>query len=142
MSVSQSVLPVSAAPSIQIADPCTLVIFGASGDLTKRLLMPALFNLKCDRLLSEQFAIVGMAMDELTTEQFRERMSNDIKQFATRKTVDETVWSAFRNHLYYTPGRFDDPAAFAKLLELVKQLDKERHALGNVLFYMATPPSV
>jgi len=142
MSLTQSVLPVGAAPSIQIADPCTLVIFGASGDLTKRLLMPALFNLKCDGLLSEQFAIVGMAMDELTTEQFQERISNGIKQFNTRKTLDADMWSRFRNCLHYIPGRFDNPAAFAKLLELVNQLDKLRQASGNVLFYMATPPSV
>src|SRR6185312_3179175 len=56
------------------ADPCILVIFGASGDLTKRLLMPALFNLACDRLLPGRFAIVGIAMDEMTTEQFRAKM--------------------------------------------------------------------
>src|ERR1700685_4059014 len=67
------------------AEPCVLVIFGASGDLTKRLLMPAFYNLVCDGLLPEQFAIVGIAMDEFTTESFRERMSNDIKQFSTRK---------------------------------------------------------
>jgi len=56
------------------AEPCVLVIFGASGDLTKRLLMPAFYNLVCDGLLSEQFAVVGIAMDEFTTESFRGKM--------------------------------------------------------------------
>ena len=70
------------------AVPCVLVIFGASGDLTKRLLMPAIYNLACDGLLPEQFAIVGLAMDEFTTESFRDKMSNDIKQFSTRKEFD------------------------------------------------------
>src|SRR5215510_3759554 len=90
------------------ADPCVLVIFGASGDLTKRLLMPALYNLSCDGLLPERFAIAGMAMDELTTEQFRERMSADIVKFNTRKTFDASAWSTFRDRLHYLPGRFDD----------------------------------
>src|SRR5262245_64286961 len=111
MSITQSALPGGGAPSVHPADPCVLVIFGASGDLTKRLLMPALFNLQCDALLPKQFAIVGMAMDELTTDQFRDRMSNDIKQFNTRKTFDADTWSSFRNRLYYTQGKFDDPAA-------------------------------
>ena len=68
--------------------PCLMVIFGASGDLTKRLLMPALYNLACDGLLPDEFAIVGIAMDDLTTESFRERMTRDIRTFNTRKEFD------------------------------------------------------
>lgn len=123
-------------------DPCLLVIFGASGDLTKRLLIPALFNLACDELLPPRFAIVGMAMDELSTEQFRDRLTTDIRVFSTRKSVDESAWNSFAERLHYTPGKFDDPTAFAQLLQIVKQLDAEHHTNGNVLFYMATPPSV
>src|SRR5262245_61315166 len=73
-------------------DPCIMVIFGASGDLTKRLLMPALYNLLLDGLLPKQFAIVGVAMDEMTTEAFRERMSKDIREFNTRKDFDAKAW--------------------------------------------------
>src|SRR5438309_1737945 len=72
--------------------PCILVIFGASGDLTKRLLMPALYNLACDRLLPPEFAVVGLALDELSSDQFRARMSADIKTYSTRKTFDAGVW--------------------------------------------------
>ena len=100
------------------AEPCLLVIFGASGDLTKRLLMPAFYNLVCDGLLSANFAIVGTAMDELTTESFREKMSVDIKQFSTRAEFDQKKWESLCSRLYYTPGKFDDADAFAKLAEL------------------------
>ena len=124
------------------ADPCIIVIFGASGDLTKRLLMPAFYNLACDGLFTANCAIVGIAMDDLTTEQFRARMSEDIKKFSTRKEFDATVWDAFVQRLYYTSGKFDDPAAFQRLSELVNRLDGEYQAQGNILFYMATPPSV
>src|SRR6059058_3147700 len=124
------------------ADPCIMVIFGASGDLTKRLLMPALYNLHSDGLLPAQFAVVGIAMEELTTDGFRQRMSRDIRQFNTRKDFDEKAWDELCQRLYYTPGKFGDPAAFARLYELVTKLDGQYQTRGNVLFYMATPPSV
>jgi glucose-6-phosphate 1-dehydrogenase len=119
-----------------------MVIFGASGDLTKRLLMPALYNLLCDELLPSQFAIVGMAMDELTTDNFRERMTRDIQTFNTRKDFDAKAWDRLCSRLHYIPGKFGDEAAFARLHEQVTRLDTQHQARGNVLFYMATPPSV
>jgi glucose-6-phosphate 1-dehydrogenase len=124
------------------AEPCIMVIFGASGDLTKRLLIPALFNLVRDGLLSEHFAIAGMAMDELTTDGFRARMSADIRSFNTRPTFADGAWQAFVGRLNYLPGNFNDPGAFKRLADLVAKLDAEHQAQGNVLFYMATPPSV
>jgi glucose-6-phosphate 1-dehydrogenase len=123
-------------------DPCILVIFGASGDLTKRLLMPALYNLACDGLLPRQFAIVGIALDELSTEEFRARMTTTIQAFTTRSTVDPHVWGEFVNRLHYTPGNFADPAAFQRLAALVAKLDAEYQAGGNVLFYLAVPPAI
>ena len=124
------------------AEPCIMVIFGASGDLTKRLLMPALFNLYCDGLLGSNFAIIGIAMDGWTTDFFRERMTQDIRQFNTRKKFDENLWAGFCQKLHYTPGKFDDPQAFKVLGELIASLDSKYSARGNILFYMATPPSV
>ncbi len=134
--------PSPAASVAHIADPCILVIFGASGDLTKRLLMPALFNLACDGLLPDRFAIVGMAMDDLTIEQFRERMTESIEKFNTRNEFDSAAWTRFRERLHYTSGRFDDAAAFQQLAKAVEKLDLEFRTGGNVLFYMATPPTV
>src|SRR6267154_2189830 len=80
---------------------CIMVIFGASGDLTKRLLTPALYNLACDGLLPKKFAIIGMAMDKLSTDQFRSRMTEDIKKFTTRQKFDDRVWQDFVARLNY-----------------------------------------
>jgi glucose-6-phosphate 1-dehydrogenase len=124
------------------ADPFIMVIFGASGDLTKRLLMPALYNLECDGLLSPHFGIVGIAKENLTTESFRERMTKDIHEFKTRPDFDEKVWSNLCSRLHYIPGDFSDPSAFTRLHEQVTKLDAEVQAAGNILFYMAVPPSI
>jgi len=117
-----------------------MVLFGASGDLAKRLLVPALYNLACDGLLPKRFALVGVAMDELTSEQFRERMSRDIRRFATRRQFDEDVWRDLEARLHYTAGRFDDAATFTRLASIVATIDAEREVGGNVLYYLAVPP--
>jgi glucose-6-phosphate 1-dehydrogenase len=124
------------------AEPCIMVIFGASGDLTRRLLMPALYNLACDRLLPSRFAVAGIAMDDLTTDGFRERMSRDVGTFNTRKDLDAQTWGDLCSRLYYTPGNFGDEPAFTRLHELVIRLDAQYQTGGNVLFYLATPPSL
>jgi glucose-6-phosphate 1-dehydrogenase len=123
-------------------DPCTLVIFGASGDLTKRLLMPALYNLACDGLLNEHFAIIGIAWDQLSTEQFRARMSEDVRKFNTRPNFDDRLWDNFVTRLHYTSGDFGDAAAYRRLGELIARIETERQTGGNLLFYFATPPKV
>src|ERR1700722_17172407 len=92
--------------------PCVMLLFGASGDLTKRLLVPALYNLACDGLLADNFALLGAAMDALTTESFRERMTADIKKFHTRKEFDPGVWERLVNRFHYLPGSFNDLAVF------------------------------
>jgi glucose-6-phosphate 1-dehydrogenase len=122
--------------------PCILVIFGGSGDLTKRLLMPALYNLACDGLLPRQFAIVGIALDELTTEEFRARMTAAIAKFTTRPAVDQHVWGELVARLHYTSGDFADLTTFQRLADRVAQLDAQFHADGNVLFYLAVPPAI
>ncbi|MBI2191156.1 MAG: glucose-6-phosphate dehydrogenase [Planctomycetes bacterium] len=140
--VVHSTFTSSASLGTRKGDPCVMIIFGASGDLTKRLLMPALFNLACDGLLPDRFAIIGMAMDNLATESFREKMSKDIREFGTRKPFAAASWDPFVSKLHYTPGKFDDPQAYRRLSELTAKLDGEIQAGGNILFYMATPPVV
>src|SRR4051812_38222477 len=88
------------------AEPCVLVILGASGDLCKRLLMPTLLNLACDGLLPERFAIVGMARDEWTTTEFRSRMTEGLATFHTRAAYDPAVGQALIDKLHYLPGEF------------------------------------
>jgi glucose-6-phosphate 1-dehydrogenase len=135
-------IPSQDATTVSPGDPCIMVLFGASGDLAKRLLMPALYNLSLDGLLPTQFAVVGTAKDELTTDSFRERMSKDIRTFNTRKDFNEKVWQDLCGRLYYLPADFADAAAFTRLRELVGQLDAQYQAKGNVLFYLAVPPAV
>ena len=88
-----------------------MVIFGASGDLTKRKLIPALYNLAKDNLLSKEFALVGFARNELSSEQFRDLISKEIGEFATTK-IDPDLWHWFSRRIYYLPGDFDDPNTY------------------------------
>jgi glucose-6-phosphate 1-dehydrogenase len=123
-------------------DPCILVIFGASGDLTRRLLMPALLNLASDKLLPANFALVGFGRKELTHEQFREGVTGEIKKFATRTPFDEQAWKELAGRFYFSVGGYDDPAAYQKLAALLTQLDSQYATSANILVYMATPPSL
>jgi glucose-6-phosphate 1-dehydrogenase len=131
---------VDAEGSNPTSQPCVMLIFGASGDLTKRLLVPALYNLACDGLLSENFAVLGAAMDPLTTESFRQRMSDDIKRFHTRPAFDQPTWDALVRRFHYMPAAFDDAGAFQRLKAEVARLDREHGTGGNVLLYFATAP--
>jgi glucose-6-phosphate 1-dehydrogenase len=123
-------------------EPCLMALFGASGDLTKRLLMPALYNLAADGLLPERFGIVGIARDELTTEAFRARLTEDVSRFATRQPFDPRPWEPLAARLHYLAGDFADLSAYQRLAELVGRLDAEYHTGGNLLIYFAVPPVV
>jgi glucose-6-phosphate 1-dehydrogenase len=122
------------------ADPCTIVIFGAAGDLTKRKLLPALYNLKLNGLVPRDLAIVGVTRKEKSHEQFRQEQSADIREFATT-TVDDTLWAELRDALYYQGGEFTDPATYSRLAELVADVASKHGTGGNVVFYLAVPPS-
>jgi len=122
------------------SEPCVMLIFGASGDLTKRLLVPALYNLACDGLLSEKFALLGTASGALTTEAFRESMSVAIKSFHTRKEFDQSVWDNLVSRFHYVPSQFSDLLAYQRLRGEVSKLDAQFSVGGNVLFYFATAP--
>jgi len=121
------------------AGPCAIVIFGASGDLTRRKLLPALCNLAAAKMLPSQFAIIGFAFDALTTESFRQQLSEGIKTFAT-SPVDEKVWAWFLERTYFVQGDFKDPAAYERLRAQIEQVDREHGTAGNRLFYMAVAP--
>jgi glucose-6-phosphate 1-dehydrogenase len=120
-------------------DPCVMVIFGASGDLTKRKLIPALYNLAKDNLLSKEFALVGFARNELTSEQFRDEIGKEIGEFATT-TIDPDLWHWFSSRIYYLSGDFADPNAYKALCELLGRIDKDHGTRGNYFFYLATAP--
>lgn len=116
------------------AGPCIFVLFGASGDLTKRKLIPALFNLVKANLLPDNFAVMGVAVDDLSQDAFRDQVS----EFLPKNDLSLLAW--LRDRLFYERGDFADPATFARLRERLGQIDTERHTAGNYLFYMATAP--
>ncbi|MEI6232022.1 MAG: glucose-6-phosphate dehydrogenase [Planctomycetota bacterium] len=122
------------------SEPCVMLIFGASGDLTKRLLVPALYNLACDGLLSPNFAIIGTAFDSLTTESFRARMNEDILKFHTRPKFDQQVWDNLVSRFHYVQGGFADMNVYETLKTEVATLNTKYDCKGNVLFYFATAP--
>jgi glucose-6-phosphate 1-dehydrogenase len=123
------------------SDPCVMVIFGASGDLTKRKLIPALYNLAKSKLLPEHFAIIGFAFNDFTTEIFRRQLSGDIRTFATDgEPLNEELWKWFEERIYYVQGDFKDPAAYERLRGQLELVDQERGTHGNRFFYLAVAP--
>jgi glucose-6-phosphate 1-dehydrogenase len=119
-------------------EPCVLVIFGATGDLTRRKLIPALYQLSHDRLLPANVGIVGFARRNWTDESFRTEMKDSVAEFG--KAVHEGVWESFAEGLYFSQGEFHDPAAYERLAAKLKEIDAERGTTGNRLFYLATAP--
>ncbi|MBU4199909.1 MAG: glucose-6-phosphate dehydrogenase [Verrucomicrobia bacterium] len=121
-------------------EPCSIVIFGASGDLTKRKLVPALYNLGLERLLPNSFAIIGFARRPIPTDDFRRQMREGINDFSRKRPLDPAVWDDFSRHIDYCPGNFDEPDAYRRLGAFLDRLDAERGTAGNRLFYLATAP--
>jgi glucose-6-phosphate 1-dehydrogenase len=116
------------------------VIFGASGDLTRRKILPALYNLAREGLLPERFAVVGYARTEWDTEAFREHARRAVEEFS-RTPLDEEVWKPLSEGLSYVSGPFDDAGCFAPLRQHLEDLDEVRGTEGRRLYYCATPPS-
>ncbi len=129
----------TAPPPGRAADPCLMVIFGAGGDLTKRKLIPALCNLAAAKLLTDRFAIIGFAYNDLTTETFRKQLSEDIRQFATCPVSPE-MWDWFLKRIYYVRGDFQDPKAYQQLKEQIAQAEKAHDTPGNHFYYLAVAP--
>ncbi len=127
------------ADSNPTAAPCVMVIFGATGDLTKRKLIPALCNLSQDDLLPKQFAIVGFATNDYSTESFRKMLGEEIPKYAPAP-VDLKFWEGIAERIYYVRGDFQDTQAYQRLKEQMEQADKLHNTLGNRFFYLAVAP--
>lgn len=130
-----------ASHGISPAGPCVVVIFGASGDLAKRKLIPSLYNLKEEGLLPEDFAILGVARSPMDDQSFRKEMSDAITQFATRE-VDKKIWKEFQDRLFYQPVDYADAAGFKKLRERLESFDERFNTGGNYLYYLSIPPEI
>src|SRR6267143_296871 len=120
---------------------CTVVIFGANGDLTKRKLLPALYRLMYERRLSPGFAVVGISRTPMSDDQFREKMRESVQKYLEDSPFDNDVWAGFSQGLYYMTGDVNDPEMYARLAARLAEIEQARHTGGNVLFYLSTQPS-
>ncbi|MFQ6019901.1 MAG: glucose-6-phosphate dehydrogenase, partial [Dehalococcoidia bacterium] len=121
--------------------PFTMVIFGVSGDLSRRMLLPALYNLALDRRLPSGFSVIGFARREWDDEAFRQEALAAVNIHSRRRPVDPAVWDSFAQGLFFCPGDFSVPEDYRRLQELVARVDRERCTCGNRIFYLATQPS-
>ncbi|MGD1066820.1 MAG: glucose-6-phosphate dehydrogenase, partial [Vulcanimicrobiaceae bacterium] len=126
----------------RITDPCNIVFFGASGDLMKRMLLPALWNLRLGNILPSNFGIIGFSRSKFTDEQFRDDMKKAVDEFSRTGPAKDPLWSDFASHISWVTGSFDDTSAFKKLKEQLEENDSKLGTAGNRLFYLSTPPSV
>ncbi|MEP6809546.1 MAG: glucose-6-phosphate dehydrogenase [Chthoniobacterales bacterium] len=122
-----------------VPDACTIVIFGATGDLTHRKLIPALYNIAADGELPPQVAVVGVARRKKTDDDFRTEMGEAVRKFS-RQTVRDEIWDGFAKSLYYHVSEFADAAGYKSLGERLAQIEKERGIGSNRLFYLAVAP--
>lgn len=124
----------------RIAEPAIIVIFGASGDLTKRKLIPALYSLAQQNLLASGFSIVGSARTPMTHEEFRKSMRDTIQEFSP-DDWNPSFWPHFEESLFYSATNTKDPESYSRLKELLGKIDKDRGTSGRRLYYLSTPPS-
>src|SRR5271165_3549043 len=125
-----------------IAEPCTVVLFGASGDLAKRKVLPAMYDLAQHNSLGERYGIVGFARTPMTNESFRSVAGDAAKTISEVGPIDPAKWDAFASNLYYASGDYADQNAYAELAKFLQTLDAEKNLGGNRLFYLSTPPEV
>ena len=121
-------------------DPCAMTVFGAAGDLMRRKLLPSLFNLDRHGLLPAQFAPIGLSRNAANDDDFRSVVAQDLAEFAPNS--DEEARRAFEAKCFHCSGDFLAPETHARLGELLARVEKERGTQGNVLFYLATPPTI
>src|SRR5271170_5279339 len=123
-------------------DACTVVLFGASGDLAKRKVIPAMFDLARHNSLGPQYAIVGYARTPMSDESFRGSIGDAAKNMSEIGPIDPKKWEEFASNLYYQPGEYGKSEDFAKLAQRLKELESDKKLAGNRLFYLSTPPEV
>ena len=132
--------PLRAGPRIaRTPQPCALVIFGGTGDLTSRKIVPALYNLALQRLLPAAFAVVAAARHAISPDQYREMLHADLLEFSRTKPINEDVWRSFAESVHYVTTK--DESGYDTLRETLADLDVRAGTNGNRLFYLATPPS-
>ncbi len=121
--------------------PCAIVIFGASGDLSKRKLLPSLYRLFYERRIPPNFAVLGSSRTPMSDDQFREMMKASVTKFLEDAPFDEAVWTSFAQSLFYVAGDLNNPSSYEDLRKKLDEIEKSHQTAGNVLFYLSTQPS-
>jgi len=137
--MSQAVTVVEAERVGKCGDPCVMVIFGAAGDLTRRKLIPSLYNLAKYKLLSREFAVIGVARNPMSTDEFRAKLVQDLKEFV-EGPVDADLQEWFQRHVFYITGEFADQNTYDQLKQMLQKVDTDYSTHGNYFYYLATAP--
>ena len=127
--------------SFSTAQPCTLIIFGGSGDLSRRKLLPALYNLALDGVLPTNFAVVSFAVNDFNDESYRAFAREGVEKFS-RRPIEQEHWTDYERTLFYVPGRFDDPQAYQALKQKLGEVEPRFGIPGNRVVYLSIPPSL
>ena len=134
-------MPHHRASGAKPADPCAMVIFGAAGDLTKRLIVPALYNLSCAKLLPKEFAVIGVDLAAHTTEDWHASLREMLQEFVDAESnhanVDQEVWQWLTGRMSYMQGDLNDPGSYEKLKGVLSEQDGKNGSAGNYVFYLA-----
>ena len=137
--MSQAAVAVEGERVGRCGDPCVMVIFGAAGDLTRRKLIPSLYNLAKYNLLSREFAVIGIARNPMSTDEFRAKLMQDLKEFA-QEPIDSDLQEWFERRVFYITGEFGDASTYHQLKDLLQKVDKDYGTHGNCFYYLATAP--
>ena len=127
--------------TLRSLEPCILVIFGATGDLTAKKLMPAIYNLQRDGQLPSNFICCGFARREKTHDQFRAEMKEAVNSYSRSKPIDDSVWNSFKEHLFYHQSEFHDDEGYQHFKTFMNTLDVQYGTKGNRIYYLSTQPS-
>src|SRR5688572_21191624 len=122
------------------APPSVVVIFGATGDLTRRKLLPALFRLSQQRLIPNEFAVLGTSRQPMSDDEFRLLMKQAVAEFGSEDALDESAWESFAKRIFYIGGDFGEAETYQTLKTRLDQIDNEYQTQGNRIFYLATLP--
>src|SRR5260370_786654 len=125
-----------------VVEPCTVVLFGASGDLAKRKVIPAMYDLAIHNALGPRYAILGFARTPMAEDAFRTTLTDAAKSISEVGPIDPQHWDEFASNLYYDPGDYSDSEAYAQLAKRLAELESAKNLGGNRLFYLSTPPEV
>jgi len=122
------------------AEPCVVVIFGATGDLTRRKLLPALYRLAQQNLIPAEFAILGVSRQEMSDHEYRAKLREALTEFGDKDPVDEAAWNSFAEGIFYVAGEFKGAETYSRVKSRLKEIDSQRKTQGNRIFYLATAP--